>query len=127
MPPIEPVVTTQGVLYERRLIEKAIRESEMAGSGGFTCVVTGEKITEDMLLPIKTAKVVGSVAAKSNGNGTLPLPRTTEAMNVPGLINMLQNVSCANVNQKKETFKTIKKETRKLGFSSRVLTLFLSD
>merc|ERR1712113_1270561 len=93
MPPVEPVVTRQGVLYERRLIEKAIRESsDEQDSDGFTCVVTGEKVKSvDELIPIKTAKVVGNVAANGNGNAKVPMPRTTEAMNVPGLINMLQN------------------------------------
>ncbi len=44
--PEQPVVSKAGVLFERRLVEKYVRETGK-------CPITGEALSVDDLLPIK--------------------------------------------------------------------------
>ncbi|GAB4816362.1 hypothetical protein N2152v2_003408 [Parachlorella kessleri] len=69
--PEEPVVSKKtGHLYERRLIEKIIKETGR-------CPVTNEPLELDDLVPLKTNKAVK--------------PRPTPATSIPGLLSLFQN------------------------------------
>ncbi|PWA93664.1 MOS4-associated complex 3A [Artemisia annua] len=69
--PEEPVVSkTSGLLFEKRLIERHISDFGK-------CPVTGETLTLDDLVPIKTGKVVK--------------PRPVQAASIPGMLGMFQN------------------------------------
>ncbi|CAI7902636.1 unnamed protein product, partial [Closterium sp. NIES-54] len=69
--PEDPVVSVKsGLLFERRLIEKAIAET---GS----CPVTGETLTADDLVSVKTNKAVK--------------PRPLQAASIPGMLTLFQN------------------------------------
>ncbi|EFJ38655.1 ubiquitin-protein ligase, PUB59 [Selaginella moellendorffii] len=69
--PEEPVISKRsGLLFERRLIEKHLAENG-------TCPVTGESLTEEDLLPVKTNKAVK--------------PRPVTATSIPGMLGMFQN------------------------------------
>lgn len=69
--PEEPVISkTSGQLFEKRLIEKYIQETGK-------CPITGEALTLDDLLPVKTNKAVK--------------PRTSSASSIPGLLNLLHD------------------------------------
>ncbi|KAF5181952.1 Pre-mrna-processing factor 19-like protein [Thalictrum thalictroides] len=69
--PEEPVVSNKsGLLFEKRLIEAHVKDYGK-------CPVTGEPLTMDDLLPIKTNKVVK--------------PRPLQAASIPGLLGMFQN------------------------------------
>ncbi|XP_010542962.1 PREDICTED: pre-mRNA-processing factor 19 homolog 1-like [Tarenaya hassleriana] len=69
--PEEPVVSTKsGLLFERRLIESHISEYGK-------CPVTGEPLTMDDIVPIKTGKVVK--------------PKPLHTASIPGLLGMFQN------------------------------------
>nr|XP_043609248.1 pre-mRNA-processing factor 19 [Erigeron canadensis] len=69
--PEEPVVSkTSGLLFEKRLIQRHISDFGK-------CPVTGEPLTMDDLIPIKTGKVVK--------------PRPVQAASIPGMLGMFQN------------------------------------
>lgn len=69
--PEEPVVSIKsGLLFEKRLIESHVKENGK-------CPVTGEPLTLDDIMPVKTNKVVK--------------PRPLQAASIPGLIGMFQN------------------------------------
>ncbi|XP_076959781.1 pre-mRNA-processing factor 19-like isoform X1 [Bidens hawaiensis] len=69
--PEEPVVSkSSGLLFEKRLIERHILDYGK-------CPVTGEALTMDDLVPIKTGKVVK--------------PRPVQAASIPGMLGMFQN------------------------------------
>ncbi|KAL3686766.1 hypothetical protein R1sor_013075 [Riccia sorocarpa] len=69
--PEEPVVSRKsGLLFERRLVEKHIAENG-------TCPVTGDSLSTDDLLPIKTNKAVK--------------PRPLQAASIPGMLGLFQN------------------------------------
>lgn len=71
MTPEDPVVSTKsGLLFERRLIEKAIAET---GS----CPITGEPLSESDLIALKTNKAVK--------------PRPLQAASIPGMLSLFQN------------------------------------
>ena len=87
LPPVDPVVTPAGVLYERSIAEQAIEEAE--ARGGWTCVVTGEPVTRDQLIAVRTG-----FAGASGGGGDATarvVPRTTQATSIPGLLSILRN------------------------------------
>ncbi|XP_076961177.1 pre-mRNA-processing factor 19-like [Bidens hawaiensis] len=69
--PEEPVVSkSSGLLFEKRLIERNILDYGK-------CPVTGEALTMEDLVPIKTGKVVK--------------PRPVQAASIPGMLGMFQN------------------------------------
>ncbi|KAB2067648.1 hypothetical protein ES319_A09G242400v1 [Gossypium barbadense] len=69
--PEEPVVSTKsGLLYEKRLIERHISDYGK-------CPVTGEALTMDDIVPVKTGKIVK--------------PRSLTAASIPGMLGMFQN------------------------------------
>mmetsp|Transcript_7522 Transcript_7522/g.10177 ORF Transcript_7522/g.10177 Transcript_7522/m.10177 type:complete len:507 (+) Transcript_7522:260-1780(+) len=69
--PEEPVVSkTSGHLYEKRLIEKAISEDGK-------CPVTGDSLSSEDLLPLRTNSAVK--------------PRPPTATSIPGLLGLLHN------------------------------------
>ncbi|XP_012487307.1 pre-mRNA-processing factor 19 [Gossypium raimondii] len=69
--PEEPVVSTKsGLLYEKRLIERHISDYGK-------CPVTGEVLTMDDIVPVKTGKIVK--------------PRSLTAASIPGMLGMFQN------------------------------------
>ncbi|KAL3506212.1 hypothetical protein ACH5RR_031594 [Cinchona calisaya] len=68
--PEEPVVSTKsGLLYEKRLIERHISDYGK-------CPVTGEPLTMDDIVPIKTGQIVK--------------PRPIQAASIPGMLGMFQ-------------------------------------
>ncbi|CAI9118045.1 OLC1v1019552C1 [Oldenlandia corymbosa var. corymbosa] len=68
--PEEPVVSTKsGLLFEKRLIERHIADYGK-------CPVTGEPLTMDDIVPIKTGKIVK--------------PRPVQAASIPGMLGMFQ-------------------------------------
>ncbi|GAU25299.1 hypothetical protein TSUD_18120 [Trifolium subterraneum] len=69
--PEEPVVSkSSGLLFEKRLIERHIADYGK-------CPVTGEPLTLDDIVPIKTGKIVK--------------PRPVQAASIPGMLGMFQN------------------------------------
>ncbi|KAH9681724.1 pre-mRNA-processing factor 19 [Citrus sinensis] len=69
--PEEPVVSkNSGLLFEKRLIERHILDYGK-------CPVTGEPLTMDDIVPIKTGKIVK--------------PRPLTAASIPGMLGMFQN------------------------------------
>lgn len=69
--PEEPVVSKKsGLLYEKRLIERHISDYGK-------CPITGELLTLDDIVPIKTGKIVK--------------PRPLQAASIPGMLGMFQN------------------------------------
>ncbi|KAK2400171.1 U4/U6 small nuclear ribonucleoprotein PRP4 protein [Trifolium repens] len=69
--PEEPVVSRgSGLLFEKRLIERHIADYGK-------CPVTGEPLTLDDIVPIKTGKIVK--------------PRPVQAASIPGMLGMFQN------------------------------------
>mmetsp|Transcript_9576 Transcript_9576/g.21210 ORF Transcript_9576/g.21210 Transcript_9576/m.21210 type:complete len:536 (-) Transcript_9576:94-1701(-) len=68
--PLEPVVTKTGVLYEKRLIEKYVKENGK-------CAVTGEELSAEDLLPLKVSQAVR--------------PRPISGTSIPGLLSAFQN------------------------------------
>ncbi|WVY96673.1 hypothetical protein V8G54_028824 [Vigna mungo] len=70
--PEEPVVSrNSGLLFEKRLIERHISDYGK-------CPITGEPLTMDDIVPIKTGKIVK--------------PRPVQAASIPGMLGMFQNV-----------------------------------
>ncbi|KAM7462377.1 hypothetical protein LguiA_030498 [Lonicera macranthoides] len=68
--PEEPVVSKKsGLLYEKRLIERHISDFGK-------CPITGEPLTMDDIVPIKTGKIVK--------------PRPVQAASIPGMLGMFQ-------------------------------------
>ncbi|XP_015162037.1 pre-mRNA-processing factor 19 homolog 2-like isoform X2 [Solanum tuberosum] len=68
--PEEPVVSTKsGLLFEKRLIERHISDYGK-------CPVTGEPLTTDDIIPVKTGKIVK--------------PRPVQAASIPGMLGMFQ-------------------------------------
>ncbi|KAA8527807.1 hypothetical protein F0562_035324 [Nyssa sinensis] len=68
--PEEPVVSKKsGLLYEKRLIERHISDYGK-------CPITGEPLTMDDVVPIKTGKIVK--------------PRPVQAASIPGMLGMFQ-------------------------------------
>ncbi|XP_048334064.1 pre-mRNA-processing factor 19 [Ziziphus jujuba] len=69
--PEEPVVSrTSGLLFEKRLIERHISDYGK-------CPITGEPLTMDDVIPIKTGKIVR--------------PRPVQAASIPGMLGMFQH------------------------------------
>nr|AAB80652.1 putative PRP19-like spliceosomal protein [Arabidopsis thaliana] len=69
--PVEPVVSTKsGLLFERRLIERHISDYGK-------CPVTGEPLTIDDIVPIKTGEIIK--------------PKTLHTASIPGLLGTFQN------------------------------------
>ncbi|KAL5702424.1 RING-type E3 ubiquitin transferase [Ranunculus cassubicifolius] len=69
--PEDPVVSKKsGLLFEKRLIESHVQDNGK-------CPVTGELLTMDDIVPVKTNKVVK--------------PRPLQAASIPGLLGMFQN------------------------------------
>ncbi|RDX83546.1 Pre-mRNA-processing factor 19, partial [Mucuna pruriens] len=69
--PEEPVVSrNSGLLFEKRLIERHISDYGK-------CPITGEPLTLDDIVPIKTGKIVK--------------PRPVQAASIPGMLGMFQN------------------------------------
>ncbi|XVE65769.1 hypothetical protein DITRI_Ditri08aG0026200 [Diplodiscus trichospermus] len=69
--PEEPVVSKKsGFLYEKRLIERHIADYGK-------CPVTGDPLTMDDIVPVKTGKIVK--------------PRSLTAASIPGMLGMFQN------------------------------------
>mmetsp|Transcript_2602 Transcript_2602/g.4424 ORF Transcript_2602/g.4424 Transcript_2602/m.4424 type:complete len:504 (+) Transcript_2602:171-1682(+) len=69
--PEQPVVSTKsGLVFERRLVEKFLREKS-------TCPITGEPLSVDDLLPLKTNKAIK--------------PRTAPATSIPGLLSIFHD------------------------------------
>uniref|UniRef100_A0A5B6ZKU9 Pre-mRNA-processing factor 19 n=2 Tax=Davidia involucrata TaxID=16924 RepID=A0A5B6ZKU9_DAVIN len=69
--PEEPVVSKKsGLLYEKRLIERHISDYGK-------CPVTGDPLTMDDIVPIKTGKIVK--------------PRPVQAASIPGMLGLFQN------------------------------------
>ncbi|XP_039029747.1 pre-mRNA-processing factor 19-like isoform X2 [Hibiscus syriacus] len=69
--PEEPVVSKKsGLLYEKRLIERHIVDYGK-------CPVTGEPLTMEDIVPVKTGKIVK--------------PRSLTAASIPGMLGMFQN------------------------------------
>ncbi|GLT76614.1 hypothetical protein SLA2020_482660 [Shorea laevis] len=69
--PEEPVMSNKsGLLFEKRLIERYISDYGK-------CPVTGEPLTVDDIVPIKTSKIVK--------------PRSLTAASIPGMLGMFQN------------------------------------
>ncbi|OVA10375.1 WD40 repeat [Macleaya cordata] len=67
--PEEPVVSKKsGLLFEKRLVERHVKRK---------CPVTGEPLTMDDIVPVKTNKAVK--------------PRPLQAASIPGLLGMFQN------------------------------------
>ncbi|KAF4351627.1 pre-mRNA-processing factor 19 [Cannabis sativa] len=68
--PEEPVVSkNSGLLFEKRLIERHISEYGK-------CPITGESLTMDDIVPVKTGKIVR--------------PRPVQAASIPGMLGMFQ-------------------------------------
>nr|KJB12605.1 hypothetical protein B456_002G026500 [Gossypium raimondii] len=69
--PEEPVVSKKsGLLYEKRLIERHIADYGK-------CPVTGDPLTMDDIVPVKTGKIVK--------------PKSLTAASIPGMLGMFQN------------------------------------
>ncbi|MBA0758881.1 hypothetical protein Gotri_021842, partial [Gossypium trilobum] len=69
--PEEPVVSKKsGLLYEKRLIERQIADYGK-------CPVTGDPLTMDDIVPVKTGKIVK--------------PKSLTAASIPGMLGMFQN------------------------------------
>ncbi|KAL2993681.1 hypothetical protein AAZX31_10G126700 [Glycine max] len=69
--PEDPVVSrNSGLLFEKRLIERHISDYGK-------CPITGEPLTMDDIVPIKTGKIVK--------------PRPVQAASIPGMLGMFQN------------------------------------
>ncbi|KAL5542356.1 hypothetical protein UlMin_010066 [Ulmus minor] len=69
--PEEPIVSKKsGLLFEKRLIERHISDYGK-------CPITGEPLTMDDIVPIKTGKIVR--------------PRPVQAASIPGMLGMFQN------------------------------------
>ncbi|OAY28153.1 pre-mRNA-processing factor 19 homolog 1 [Manihot esculenta] len=69
--PEEPVVSEKsGLLYEKRLIERHISDHGK-------CPITGEPLTMDDIVLVKTGKIVK--------------PRTVQTASIPGMLGMFQN------------------------------------
>ncbi|PIN01695.1 hypothetical protein CDL12_25796 [Handroanthus impetiginosus] len=70
--PEEPVVSkSSGLLFEKRLIERHISDYGK-------CPITGEPLTMDDIVPVKTGKIVK--------------PRPVQAASIPGMLGMFQIV-----------------------------------
>nr|XP_009605789.1 pre-mRNA-processing factor 19 homolog 1-like [Nicotiana tomentosiformis] len=68
--PEDPVVSKKsGLLFEKRLIERHISDYGK-------CPVTGEPLTADDIIPVKTGKIVK--------------PRPVQAASIPGMLGMFQ-------------------------------------
>ena len=73
VPPQEPVVTRHGILFERRLLEKALED-------GGICPITGNALSMDSDVIILKNPV------------PIPAPRKAEVTtSVPAMLEMLQN------------------------------------
>ncbi|UKK01425.2 RING-type E3 ubiquitin transferase [Theileria orientalis] len=70
VPPEEPCLSKTGYVFERRLIEKHLEESQV-------CPATGEPLTLQDLIPIKDSSIVK--------------PRHNTANSIPGLLSLLQS------------------------------------
>nr|BAN64415.1 WD domain, G-beta repeat containing protein [Babesia bovis] len=68
--PEEPCISKTGYVFERKLIEKHLQESQ-------TCPATGKPLTVDDLIPIQCDKTV--------------IPRPATAMSIPGLLSLMQS------------------------------------
>uniref|UniRef100_A0A0G4GH23 Pre-mRNA-processing factor 19 n=1 Tax=Chromera velia CCMP2878 TaxID=1169474 RepID=A0A0G4GH23_9ALVE len=68
-PPEEPVFSPTGYIFEKRLIEKHLANSP-------TCPLTGEELTSEQLLPVRSSKNVK--------------PRPMAANSIPGLLQLFQ-------------------------------------
>jgi pre-mRNA-processing factor 19 len=80
--PEDPVVSKKsGHLYERRLITKYIEEHG-------TDPITGESLSLDDLLPIKTQGVTTNGGSTQGG---IKAPRSVNATSIPGMLQMFQN------------------------------------
>ncbi|MFQ6666322.1 hypothetical protein Gotur_032707, partial [Gossypium turneri] len=75
--PEEPVVSKKsGLLYEKRLIERHIADYGK-------CPVTGDPLTMDDIVPVKTGKIVK--------------PKSLTAASIPGMLGMFQNCFASDV------------------------------
>ncbi|KAG2403590.1 Pre-mRNA-processing factor [Vigna angularis] len=83
--PEEPVVSrNSGLLFEKRLIERHISDYGK-------CPITGEPLTMDDIVPIKTGKFPCSVLIKSGSFVQIVKPRPVQAASIPGMLGMFQN------------------------------------
>jgi pre-mRNA-processing factor 19 len=84
--PVEPVVArTSGLLFERRLIERAL---ELNGN---VCPRTGAALTKEELLPVRTALAAGAAAAGGVAANEVVRPRPASATSLPGLLALMQS------------------------------------
>ncbi|XP_051127997.1 uncharacterized protein LOC127249298 isoform X1 [Andrographis paniculata] len=91
--PEEPVVSkNSGLLFERRLIERHISDFGK-------CPITGEPMTIDDVVPVKTGKVVK--------------PRPVQAASIPGMLGMFQ-IGASSDNMDFEAVKTEPTEESKV-------------
>ncbi|KAK8571938.1 hypothetical protein V6N13_047567 [Hibiscus sabdariffa] len=93
--PEEPVVSKKsGLLYEKRLIERHIADYGK-------CPVTGEPLTPDDIVPVKTGKDYGKCPVTGEPltpddivpvkTGKIVKPRSLTAASIPGMLGMFQN------------------------------------
>ena len=85
-------MTPSGVVYERKLVEQAIRETE-EGSGKWTCVITGSPVSISDLIVIRTALSHTGDSSGSDPTGlSRVVPRSAEMTSIPGILNLLRSV-----------------------------------
>lgn len=68
--PEQPVVSKTGLVFEKRLIDKYVQETNK-------CPITGEPMSQEDLLIVKSNKAVK--------------PRTTPATSIPGLLSLFHD------------------------------------
>jgi pre-mRNA-processing factor 19 len=76
--PTEPMVTKDGILYEKRLILKMITENK-------SCPVTGNELSEKDLIPITSCKILIDLVAGFSK------PKAPSEASVPNILLSLQN------------------------------------
>lgn len=78
------MVRTSGLVFERRLLEKAVGETG-------TCPITGEALTlPDDVVAVRSAAAGGGSGPGGASDGAHIAPRAPGAASVPGLLGLLQ-------------------------------------
>ena len=99
--PQEPVVSrTTGHLYERRLIEKHLQETQVANAedGQGTCPITGEPMSRDKDLVALQGNFEPNICQNSFNNFSMSnctvnkavKPRSVNSSSIPGMLAMFQ-------------------------------------
>jgi len=101
--PVDPVVSPQGLLFERRLINQQL------AIAGNVCPITKQPLTPDQLIPIRSG--VSADELVTGAASELVKPRPPHATSIPALLHLMQSEweSCMletfNLKQQLETVK----------------------